>query len=548
MAYVSSNTFAIKDSAFDLKYSRTPTRSTQSIKPKILSSTLNSFMEGQGPKKFTEVLMPKKKPIHERDPIKKTRTLPSIKKKDSDIRQNSTFIKLESNSKNTSVISLNDKSNNSQKNTKINGFLKPIDKATVQIKIQIKNQRVRRSRNKMSGDYGDQDDSGNPIIMMTSTTSSMSNTVAPPSLVSTSLSPKTSGRQNLNDDPFYFINILKNNNFTSFHNILEGYLELSCNSFPYYIRIFRKFFTTQPIPRSFPEKVAKSLHDCQCKQNIPVFKPLKSIRLRSMQKKIPSLQALYFSPQASKYSKNLIIVNFEPIFGRNFEEFEMKLQTLSCIRKLSESFRLVLVCERGLDGFTEILVRFSGLGISVSAGYRVVVPAGCGREMAKLLDYSRVYQDFSVVSPEKQVLVLATHRISDSHLELNENFIALKTGLTIKINVDRCPVPSDEYQFTPLSLLLNNWVLSENSATLKKIVRHVVVIEKINPGYDSIHFKFFLCNLGTKVLSSVIHQAMYSLVRGDKPKSISKSGNYCKLHRRYTQNYKKKYLESMFLI
>ena len=267
-----------------------------------------------------------------------------------------------------------------------------------------------------------------------------------------------------------------------------------------------------------------------------------------MQKKIPSLQALYFSPQASKYSKNLIIVNFEPIFGRNFEEFEMKLQTLSCIRKLSESFRLVLVCERGLDGFTEILVRFSGLGISVSAGYRVVVPAGCGREMAKLLDYSRVYQDFSVVSPEKQVLVLATHRISDSHLELNENFIALKTGLTIKINVDRCPVPSDEYQFTPLSLLLNNWVLSENSATLKKIVRHVVVIEKINPGYDSIHFKFFLCNLGTKVLSSVIHQAMYSLVRGDKPKSISKSGNYCKLHRRYTQNYKKKYLESMFLI
>jgi hypothetical protein len=178
----------------------------------------------------------------------------------------------------------------------------------------------------------------------------------------------------------------------------------------------------------------------------------------------------------------------------------------------------------------------------------MVFPENCFREGRKMLDYSRIYQDFSIVSPEKQVLVITSHRLAENSQDVTESLIVTKTGLTVKLNVDRSPVPYDDYQFTPLTVLLNSSLVKENPSTLKKISRQVSNIQKINAGFDSLHFKFLIPHQVTKILTSSIHKLLYEKIQGLLKPPPSKPELFCKHHRKFSFTTKEKFLENMFLI
>lgn len=542
MAYVLPGSKSMKASLILCKVRRLPDRLSISTIKKNLTRTLTPFKKSNAAKPFTQIVAPEKKPIHGRSSIPKNYSLPYLKQNNGESKQNSSLMKQETHLSISSEVNLPEKLSKSQIIHKNQSEDQPIIEVKIQV-IKVKDTKMKPKKN-LSNDFESSEENLTPTLLITSATSSKSNQHSNLSILP--LNPISSYRKNADLDLFYYKSILSHSNFSTFHSILDGLMDLRLNIFPYYKAVLQTSNKVKPIVKNVVVRAPKAYHECSCKNQTILNGNSWYLRIRDLNKAVPWVQPVYVSSQASRYKKNLVLINYSGVFGKFFSDLNAKPRTVSCVKKLSKSFKIILIHENPAEHYENLINRFRDLEIPISGVYEVNFPHSSSRELSKMLDYSKIYQDFCVVSPEKQVLIITSHKISDVHQANVHDFIATKK-LSYKLNIERPPVHSEEYSLTPLTVLLPNYLLSENPGPLNKIIRQVTVLRKIEAVYDSLHFKVLLShNQSNKVANSVVYQILLEEVKG-KAENQRKSGGFCKLHRKLV-NYNEKYLETLYLI
>jgi len=527
MAYVSSSFSSIKDTSILYRAQNLPKHLKQSKIPKKLPKVFSVCKDPEAKKPIKVVIVPEKKKIHGRSPMCNNQSLPYIRMKSNLEKQNLPLIKLDFPLSNSSLIfeKLNKSFIVSDSSESVSQITKKINLDSDKTKTADKD-----LRKQLSIDFENSEEFVSPSILKTTATSFKSS--KPSTLPAISLASLPKPNKSLQVDSFYYKNILSHSDFSSFHSILEGSLDLRATSFPYCRAVLQNSKKVKQVAKNALVKASKAQFECYCKNSAtPSGKASWYLRITELKKVVPWLQAVLVSPQPSMYKKNLVLVNFSGVFGRSFLDVSSKTRTVSCIKKLSKTFKIILICENTSERPENLASMFKDLGIPISGVYEVHLPTDTSRELKKTLDYSKIYQDFCVLSPEKQVLILTSHRIADtSHAKLLDYIVTKK--LSYKLNAERLPVHSEEYSLTPLTVLLPHHLLPEHPGPLNRIIRQVRVNHRIDSIYDSLHFKILLSQgQANKVGSGAIHNILQQELQS-KPNQPAKPGIFCKLHRK----------------
>ena len=543
MAYVSSSFSSIKDNSFLYKDQNLPNHTKQSKIVKKLPKVFTVCINPKPKIQFKVAIIHAKKPIHGRSSILKNQSLPYIRMKNNLEKQNLSLINTDFPLSNCSILpeKLSKSLKISDSNNSVSQILKKITLESDETRTTIN--KVRRKHS--FKDFENSEEYISPSILKTMATSFKSTT--PINLSVISLSSLSKDKKSLHMDSFYYKNILSHSDFSSFHSILEGSLDLRANTFPYYKAVLQNSKKVKQATKNVLQKVSIAQFECFCKNSTTTgFKTSWYLRITELKKVVPWLQPVIVNPQSSLYKRNFVLVNFSGIFGQSFLDVGNRARTVSCIKKLSKNFKIILICENTYEQPENLVSMFKDLEIPISGVYQVHFPTNTSRELIKTLDYSKIYQDFCILSPEKQALILTSHRISDPNHSKPLDYITTKK-LSYKLNAERLPVYSEEYALTPLTVLLPNYLLPENAGPLNRIIRQVTLIHRIDAVYDSLHFKVLLSQGQTnKVVSGVVHQILHEEVQGKINKS-SKTGIFCKLHKKQVSS-PDNFVETMYLI
>ena len=365
------------------------------------------------------------------------------------------------------------------------------------------------------------------------------------------------------DDPFHFENLLKHINFSSFNIILEGSVDSSCNSFPYYSRVIKKFIKIKPIYKIIKVNAPKGISECKCLTNKSIQKNNSVLKIPSIlisRKFAPSLSCILKIPQSPKYPSHLIILNFEGALGSYAKaELYIKPGILTSIKKLSSYFKVVLVTATNIVKTSVILEYFVELKIGLSGVYTRNEVQNTNKELNKLQDYSLIYTDYNITNPEQEVLIIASHRYLDDIEEMNEEIISIKAGTTIKLNVERSPISSKEYPNSPLTILLPNFQMNKSPQILNKITNITSFLDELENTNDKLNFRKILENMKFSLIkSTAIHAVIAEHMQIRKKifnKSIdpgkqlsSKKINYCELHGKYSCQHSCKLAYNLFVL
>ena len=369
------------------------------------------------------------------------------------------------------------------------------------------------------------------------------------------------------EDSFYFTNILKHINFSSFHMILEGVVDAYCNSFPYYSRVIKNFTKIKPVLKVLEIKKPKCNAECKCfkeeiyEDNSQInSKKLKLPSISILRTFLPNLSLVNRTIQYTKYPENIIILNFEGALGSYVKnELYIKPGVLNAIKKLSIYFQVILVTATVEEKIKTLLEYFEKLKIPLSGVYLRNEIQTNNKEINKLQDYSLVYSDFGIKNPEEEVLVIASHTYNDEINEINEEIISIKAGISVKINVERAPVPSEEYPDPPISILLPNYKINKSTQILLKLLRIIMYIKKLQKTDKRLNFRKILKKLKfSSIKSNAVHTVIIEHMQIKKnlfkktidvtKKQTSKHMQYCELHKKYTYQNSYKLTHNLFEI
>ncbi|OMJ92542.1 hypothetical protein SteCoe_4674 [Stentor coeruleus] len=577
MSYLSPNSILLKDIGTPFKVSKKPRRFKKSLKSQILNSSFIGIKDIQARKPtLPDIIVPERKPIHGRSALMKTHTLPLIKANESEGDSKSQISQPEGQSIEkihlplpNSVISMQKHIRTSVKKIRLHTFLQPEQKKSPadEIRIEITNcDDIPDSNNKNSNKTPDQF-LYPPILSPCSSKSSKRSsgkTLSP----AVSRSSSFSDRKTKNDDPFFYINILKNLNFSSFNYILDAIIDPFNSTFPYYNRIMKVITKIKPTEKKPLNRQPKGYHECTCNkgQILDLKKPINTNDIKmaripfidEISHCIPGLKCMKLDMQTVKYEDYVIILNFEGVLGCYISEICIKPGTLRNIKKLEVFFRIVLVLQTNEDKANRILSIFKGLGISLSGIYQRQ-DRYKNFELRKLQDYSKIYEDFNIKDPEKQVFIIASHKFLENIEENPYGVVSSKVGLSHKLCVDRAPFTCKGYERPPVTVLLPNYQIKNNNRILKKLIRQVNIVEKIDHGKEHLSFRSLFSNPQyLTVYSSVIHEIFLDFFEVNRKRAMkagmgegkieSKHISYCKLHRKYMGRYNDTLYENIFII
>lgn len=520
---------------------------TVPFKTQLLNASLYTTKDNTHQRPLPELFIQEKKPIHGRSSISKTRTLPYLKILENEA-ESKTFEK-------------------KPENFNLEAIKMKIKK---KVKVSIKNVKIKSNFNENSRKSSKIDinvigceDLEAPKVVNLRTphhlfmpsvdaSSSSSKKSRRGGFGTPSLSPARSDRIKQVKDCFYFLNYLRYFSVTSFYSILEAATDSSLNSFPYYTRIIRKYSKFTQIEKKPITHEPKAYQECICnKQNNENFRKAKLLKIKKLKTLIPHLHRIAISMQPAEFPNNLLILNFENVIGSFTNELCIKPGILKLIKKLSQYFRVVLVI--ALEEFKQnaVISFIEKQKIYLSGVYKLNYPHFYHQELKKMLDYCEIYKDFSIFSPEQQVLVITAHRILE-HTS-NSDYISTKKGLSHKLNVERPPVPSLEYENSPITILLPNFQMREHLNIIKNLVKLVKKIPKTE-GFRFIDFRNTIGSIADEVVrNDVIHQILISTVRNpdkcvkSKKKKV-KNMSFCKLHKKNVRDYEEIFCVNSFLI
>lgn len=345
-------------------------------------------------------------------------------------------------------------------------------------------------------------------------------------------------------DPFYYLNILKNINFSPFNAILEGIIDAHCNSFPYYSRIIKNFLKIKPVTKTLMTHSPKPYHKCTCPNAIQYKKKncINSlINITNIRQFIPNLVQISYTPQSARFCSNIIILNFEGVLGSCTSELYIKPGILKNIKKLSRLYRVVLVLSSDNQKVEKVLEMIQSLEISLSGVYYSFSKNNKNKEVNKLQDYSLIYQDYNIHKPDTQVLIISHHNYIEDINSKNQEIVYIKTGICKKLNAYRVPVPTFEYPKCPYTMLLPNFQIKKTSDILDKLVQTVKSIEHSDHFLDNFYSLIKLSQC-LSVKSSAVYETLIGSLELNKSshfkphKKITQSENFshCELHQTHS--------------
>lgn len=577
MSYLSPTPILLKDSVTNYKGFRKAKRFNNTLKSQLIHTSFYAVKDPQARKPaLPDIIIPERKPIHGRSTLIKIQTLPMIKGNESDLDTKSQQNLIDPLSTESiqmplpiSVISVQKNIKTSVKKIKLQALLKPEQKKspTEEVRIEITSCENIVSGNKRIIDKMQSDFLYPPIRSPSiSTISKISSrrTLSPVVSRSSSLSD----RKIKSEDPFFYLNILRNLNFTSFNCILDVRVDAYNNTFPYICKIIKVITKIKPLQKTMYYKLPRGYCECTCKcEEIVKCKENSERKIEKIPKVwsaedmagcVPGLRCIKMDLQHVKYESHVIILNFEGVLGCFLTEICIKPGTLRIIKKLGKYFRIVLVVETSEEKMDKILSIFVKLSICLSAIYqRQGTLQNC--ELEKLQDYSQVYKDFLIQDPERQVIIIASHKYIDNIKDNPQEVISIKSGLSQKLCIERPPIPCENYEQTPATVLLPDYKIKHNSRILKRLLRQIKFVEKIDFNKQHLNFKSLFTNHQyLAVHSTVVHQMILNFFGVDEKKALvsfgtvqqnmSKHLNYCKLHDKYVSRDSDTLCENVFIV
>ncbi|OMJ82263.1 hypothetical protein SteCoe_17042 [Stentor coeruleus] len=253
------------------------------------------------------------------------------------------------------------------------------------------------------------------------------------------------------NDAYYFVNIFQSGKFASFYSLLNIFTE-NTNSYPYCMR------TKEPpkpeIPIISNGEIPKDWVKCTCHQGLIDTSEdlsLKKIPLvEKIQEFYPFATPIFFKLQNVSCITKAIIINFESIYEEKTSSISSAVK--KALKLLNGCFHLVFVTNNPTN-LTTILLQSEVENLNISGVYKI---ANNTSKRICYLDYSQIFLDFQCSNPRKDCLIVSNHNIFDYKEQFTEDMIGYKIGTTIKVNIEKAPIISYEFDIQPITILLPN--------------------------------------------------------------------------------------------
>lgn len=358
----------------------------------------------------------------------------------------------------------------------------------------------------------------------------------------------------VSEDPFYYGNIIKNCNFSAFKSLFDGNSDLITISYPHKWK--KGKVIVKPKPSQSVSKISKlnRIINCRCqnhlKKNNIIHATQAEIKeslptLREVKKTINTLYRIHFFPQKAQCFRNLVLVNFDGTFGQYKSSFTKKKGTWKVLRALSTYFQIVIIVHnKSLKD--QILQVIESKKIIVSGVYCVNENPGVLKRCSRFLDYSQIYFDFEITTPNRNCLVLSCHyssEISDNPEEVIFDCLRPFGQLL----VPGVPVASSEFIETPFVLVVNSIGIESDCKVFQGFFNGLAeFFVNFRCFRDCFDFSQFFYRLGYNVFKTIRAHHMFldfidgHLLEKDFTKEDNKSRQVflCMVHNRYYKQFR----------
>lgn len=356
------------------------------------------------------------------------------------------------------------------------------------------------------------------------------------------------------DDPFYFGNIKKSSNFSPFRLLFDGNSEHNSVCYPFNCKNAKAISKPKVFLKVSKKTKLDKLPNCKChiaarksgfhiatheevRESLPF--------LREVKKVVQTLYRIFFFPQKAFCFKNIIIIYFENTFCTCKPVLQKKHGTWKTLRNLSYYFQIVLVVQdKRLKDF--ILTIIESKKLQISGLYCINDHSGVSRRCCKFLDYSQIYYDFEILTPQSNCLIISSHCLSEIPVDA-EGQVFDKTRSWTHLLVSGVPVASYEFWETPCLIVVPQVRKDSNCEVFKKFLNDLdelfVEFKRFRDNLD--FFQFFL-RFGYKIFKTPKAHHLYldfidgHLLDKEYGSDVNKSRIvvYCGLHMRYYKQFK----------
>jgi hypothetical protein len=349
----------------------------------------------------------------------------------------------------------------------------------------------------------------------------------------------------ITNDPYYYPNILLNTKFTSFYSLLSIFSD-NLMTFPYCARINKDNLRSEvyiPVSNTLLKPVK-----CTCDLEISLKEKLLQkffLKVSEIKEKKPYLSRVYHKYHRVSCDNKVIIANYETISEPN--SIDLRPNILKVLKNFSPHFHLILVTSKASDMIPCIISRLSEENVLISSIYIV---QNLNQRYEKLLDYSQVFMDYQCDLPSRDCLVITHHNICDvEEVGLTET-IGKKTGNKIKLNAERIPIASAEFQYMPVCVLLCNPCFPSDCKGLVRMSEDINS-DLYNDYYSKLgfDFEFTIKFKGYNIIATDIPQRLLlEDASVDRIPAVDMNKNYCFLHNKPAKADKKILYFNMFFI
>jgi hypothetical protein len=236
------------------------------------------------------------------------------------------------------------------------------------------------------------------------------------------------------------------------------------------------------------------------------------------------LHAVLFQPRVSTIDRELISISVEGVLADYVDrEVQIRSEAVSLLKELHLRYQVVLISGWRLARLLKMLSYLSSKGVYISGAYKQVSQGrGISEEFEKkrhewYFDYSRIYKDFNI-SGENAKRVFCMVPLLAAPEELTEpHFVAEYTGaLRPVFFVSKCPVPTAQHPFSPVTLLVPH--VRQSPVNLAQIADVVKALATQKNFYQAVHnlknsqFQLVVTNVLNKEILALYHKKSESEV------------------------------------
>lgn len=183
---------------------------------------------------------------------------------------------------------------------------------------------------------------------------------------------------------------------------------------------------------------------------------------KEISEKIGNLKCLVYKPRKMTENKEILVFNVEGVLATLQKQFEnnkivIRSDMTKTLRLLQNSYQLVLISKWKTKDVLLLLTYCLKKSIYISGAYKLDERDAAFNNKTHdwYLDYSQIYNDFSVSDDNTQkIIILCPLLISPSELPFPHNIMEYTGTINSTFHVQSAPIPTKENPFTPITLCL----------------------------------------------------------------------------------------------